>query len=112
MSSSKNLEYEKTAFLNKSNNAFIEEMYMRFVNNDPTLPDSWKRYFNEIGEEFDVIVAKGVNSPLGAYQEVCSHFIRVDTQGVTSANLDYFDYQFRRRPMYPFENDFDWCYKT
>ncbi|HIK57497.1 MAG TPA: M81 family peptidase, partial [Nitrospinaceae bacterium] len=63
-------------------------------------------------EEFDVIVAKGVNSPLGAYQEVCSHFIRVDTPGVTSANLDYFDYKFRRRPMYPFEKDFDWCYKT
>jgi microcystin degradation protein MlrC len=57
-------------------------------------------------------VAKGVNSPLGAYQEVCSHFIRVDTPGVTSANLDYFDYKFRRRPMYPFEKDFDWSYKT
>jgi 2-oxoglutarate dehydrogenase E1 component len=35
MSSSKNLEYEKTAFLSKSNSAFIEEMYMKFVNNDP-----------------------------------------------------------------------------
>ena len=63
-------------------------------------------------EDFDVLVAKGVNSPLAAYQEVCSLFIRVDTPGVTSANLDYFDYQFRRRPMYPFEKDFDWCYKT
>jgi len=33
MSSSKNLEFQKTAFLNKSNSAFIEEMYLRFVNN-------------------------------------------------------------------------------
>ena len=49
MSSSKNLEYEKTAFLSKSNSAFIEEMYMKFVNNDPNLPQSWKEYFNEIG---------------------------------------------------------------
>ena len=40
MSSSKNFEFEKTAFLNKSNNAFIEEMYMKFINNDPNLPDS------------------------------------------------------------------------
>jgi microcystin degradation protein MlrC len=63
-------------------------------------------------EDFDVLIAKGVNSPLAAYQEVCSLFIRVDTPGVTSANLDYFDYQFRRRPMYPFGKDFDWCYKT
>ena len=49
MSSSKNLEYKKTAFLSKSNRAFIEEMYMKFVSNDPTLPDSWRRYFNEEG---------------------------------------------------------------
>ena len=47
MSSSKNLEFEKTAFLSKSNSAFIEEMYMKFVNNDPSLPESWRKYFNE-----------------------------------------------------------------
>ena len=62
MSSSKNLEYEKTAFLSKSNSAFIEEMYMKFVNDDPTLPESWKKYFNEIGEELDVIVNE-INGP-------------------------------------------------
>ena len=62
MSSSKNLEYEKTAFLSKSNSAFIEEMYMKFVKNDPTLPESWKKYFNEIGEELDVIVNE-INGP-------------------------------------------------
>ena len=62
MSSSKNLEYKKTAFLSKSNSAFIEEMYMKFVNNDPSLPDSWAKYFNEIGDEADVIV-KEINGP-------------------------------------------------
>ena len=31
MSSSKNLEYKKTAFLSKSNSSFIEEMYMKFI---------------------------------------------------------------------------------
>jgi 2-oxoglutarate dehydrogenase E1 component len=56
MSSSKNLEFEKTAFLSKSNSAFIEEMYVKFVNKDPSLPDSWRRYFDEIGDELDVIV--------------------------------------------------------
>jgi len=40
MSSSKNLEYEKTSFLNKSNSAFIEEMYIRFIQKDPNLPES------------------------------------------------------------------------
>ena len=62
MSSSKNLEYKKTAFLSKSNNAFIEEMYMKFVNNDPNLPDSWREYFNEIGDEAEVVV-KEINGP-------------------------------------------------
>ena len=62
MSSSKNLEFEKTAFLSKSNSTFIDEMYMKFVNNDPTLPDSWKRYFNEIGDELDIIVNE-INGP-------------------------------------------------
>ena len=62
MSSSKNIEYEKTAFLSKSNSAFIEEMYIKFVNNDPDLPDSWKKYFDQIGEEFDVIVNE-INGP-------------------------------------------------
>ena len=62
MSSSKNLEYEKTAFLSKSNSAFIEEMYMKFANNDPSLPDSWKKYFDKIGDEADVIV-KEINGP-------------------------------------------------
>ena len=56
MSSSKNLEYEKTAFLSKLNSAFIEEMQLKFVNNDPTLPPSWKKYFNEIGDESEIIL--------------------------------------------------------
>ena len=56
MSSSKNLEYEKTSFLSKSNSIFIEELYLKFVNNDPTLPESWLKYFNEIGDEKDIII--------------------------------------------------------
>ena len=62
MSSSKNLEFEKTAFLSKSNSAFIEEMYLKFVNNEPSLPDSWKIYFNQIGDEADIIVNE-INGP-------------------------------------------------
>ena len=62
MSASKNLEYEKTSFLNKSNSAFIEQMYLKFINNDENLPDSWKNYFEEIGDELNVIVKK-INGP-------------------------------------------------
>jgi microcystin degradation protein MlrC len=58
--------------------------------------------------EFRVLVAKGVHAPVAAYREVCKTFIRVDTPGVTSANLSRFEYQNRRRPMYPFEPEAVW----
>ena len=62
MSSSKNLEFEKTGFLSKSNSAFIEQMYLQYINQDPSLPDSWKNYFDEIGDEVDTIVNE-INGP-------------------------------------------------
>ena len=67
MSSSKNLEYQKTSFLNKSNSAFIEQMYLKFINKDPQLPDSWKKYFLDIGEDLEII-AKEINGPSWGYK--------------------------------------------
>ena len=37
-------------------------MYLKFINRDSDLPESWKKYFDEIGEEFEV-VAKEINGP-------------------------------------------------
>jgi len=62
MSSSKNLEYGKTSFLSKSNSSFIEEMYLRFIEKDPTLPESWKDYFKSLGEDL-TSVAKEIKGP-------------------------------------------------
>ena len=62
MSSSKNQEFEKTSFLSKSNSAFIEQMYLKFINKDPDLPESWSNYFEGIGDELDII-AKEINGP-------------------------------------------------
>ena len=62
MSSSKNLEFKKTGFLSKSNSAFIEQMYLQYINRDPNLPDSWKSYFDEIGEEANTILNE-INGP-------------------------------------------------
>ena len=45
-----NLIYEKTSFLSKNNNAFIEEMYLKYINADENLPDSWKEFFDNLGE--------------------------------------------------------------
>jgi len=62
MTSSKNLELEKTSFLSKSNSSFIEEMYLRFIERDPTLPKNWKDYFKSLGEDLTSVV-KEIEGP-------------------------------------------------
>ncbi|HSG70429.1 MAG TPA: M81 family metallopeptidase, partial [Planctomycetaceae bacterium] len=54
-------------------------------------------------KRFQVIVAKGVNAPLAAYQEVCPNFLRVNTPGSTCADMHALEYRFRRWPLYPLE---------
>ena len=62
MSFSKNLDNRKTSFLNKSNSAFIEQMYLKFIQKDPELPQSWKDYFEDLDEEANLVV-KEINGP-------------------------------------------------
>jgi len=54
---------------------------------------------------FRILVAKGVHAPVAAYAPVSKHLIRVDTPGVTSADLSRLTYHHRRRPMFPFERE-------
>ena len=54
---------------------------------------------------FQILVAKGVIAPVAAYREVCPTFVRVNTPGCTSADMNNFDYQHRRRPLFPFEGN-------
>ena len=62
MPSSKNYESKKNSFLNKSNSAFIEQMYLKFINNDLDLPQSWKNYFKELDEEENLVIRE-INGP-------------------------------------------------
>ena len=62
MSSSKNLEYKKSSFLSKSNSAFIEEMYIRFIEKDPNLPESWKKYFETLDDDIQSVI-KEIEGP-------------------------------------------------
>lgn len=55
---------------------------------------------------FHVLVAKGVIAPVAAYAQVCSELIRVNTPGVTTADMTRLCYHHRRRPLFPFERDF------
>jgi microcystin degradation protein MlrC len=58
--------------------------------------------------QFKAIVAKGVHSPLAGYGPHVAGMIRVDTPGVTSADLSRFQYVYRRRPLFPFESLSTW----
>lgn len=58
-----------------------------------------------VPEELQVIVAKGVQSPRGAYEPIAAEMIQLSTPGCTSADLSALAYRHRRRPMFPFEPD-------
>ena len=53
---------------------------------------------------FDIIVAKGVNAPIAAYGPVCPTIIQANTPGVTQADMTKFNFQYRRKPLFPFED--------
>lgn len=52
---------------------------------------------------FQILVAKGVHAPTAAYSPVSKRLIRVNTQGSTSADMSHFQFQNRRKPLFPFE---------
>lgn len=54
--------------------------------------------------DFRAIVIKGVHGPVAAYAPVCTRLIRVNTPGVTTADMNQLSYRHRRRPLFPFEN--------
>ncbi|HCI86188.1 MAG TPA: hypothetical protein DHV68_05030 [Dehalococcoidia bacterium] len=54
-------------------------------------------------EDYRIVVAKGVSSPRPAYQPIAAEIIIVNSPGVTSADLDTFEFHSRRIPLYPFE---------
>ncbi len=56
-------------------------------------------------ERYQVVVAKGVQSPRPAYERIAAKIILANTPGVTTADLSFFTYHRRRRPLFPFERD-------
>ncbi len=54
---------------------------------------------------YQLLVAKGVQAPLAAYSPVCPNAIRVNTPGPTCADMEQLAYKYRRRPLFPFEQE-------
>lgn len=53
--------------------------------------------------EYKILVAKGVHAPTAAYAPVCPTLLRVNTLGVTTADMQRLDFKNRRHPLFPFE---------
>ena len=62
MSAEKNLNLKKTSFLSKTNSSFIEQLYLRYVKEDPSLPESWRDYFSDLNEDVKSII-KEIEGP-------------------------------------------------
>lgn len=80
------------------------------VTSKRSLPFSLKQLttFGLKPEQFQIIVAKGVNAPLAAYRSVCPSILRVNTRGVTMADMTQLPYQHRKKPLFPFEKETTW----
>ena len=57
---------------------------------------------------FAAVILKGVHAPVAAYAPVCSHLIRINTRGATTADLHSLHFQHRRKALHPFEKIDGW----
>ena len=50
-----NTIFEKTSFLQGGNSIFIKELYLKYLENPNTIPESWKSFFDGLDEDQEVI---------------------------------------------------------
>ena len=50
-----NIIFEKTSFLQGSNSTFIKELYLKYLNNPKSIPQSWIEFFDGLNEDQEVI---------------------------------------------------------
>ena len=50
-----NIIFEKTSFLQGSNSSFIKELYLKYLDNPKSIPESWVEFFDGLDEDQDTI---------------------------------------------------------
>ena len=50
-----NLIFEKTSFLHGTNSSFIKELYLKYLNNPKSIPESWVQFFDGLNEDQEII---------------------------------------------------------
>ena len=50
-----NIIFEKTSFLQGINSPFIKELYLKYLNNPSSIPQSWKDFFDGLNEDKEAV---------------------------------------------------------
>ena len=104
MSSSKNPEIEKTSFLTKSNSSFIENMYLRYIEKDKTLPVSWQSYFKSLDEEQSLVI-KEIEGPTWNPNKKKINIINQENEKLeTNINLNNSEIEKSNQQMFAFQS--------
>lgn len=51
-----NIIFEKTSFLSGTNSSYIEKLYAKYVEDPTSIPDSWRQFFEGLGDQKDNII--------------------------------------------------------
>ena len=50
-----NIIFQKTSFLQGSNSPFIEELYLQYLKNPKSIPESWSKFFEGLNEDQEIV---------------------------------------------------------
>jgi len=53
-----NTIFDKTSFLESNNSSFIEELYLKYVDNPEKVPQSWREFFDGLDEDQKIILTE------------------------------------------------------
>ena len=87
MSSENNLNLKKTSFLNKNNSSFIEQMYLKYIDKDPSLPESWRLYFLDLNEDLSSVVRE-IEGPSWRKKLINKNSEKVDLNNLELQKID------------------------
>ena len=99
-----NLIYEKTSFLSQNNSAFIEGMYLKYINDDAELPQSWREFFDSLGDQKKDIL-NDVQGPSWAPKK--KNISKIIDQIKISNKDDLFDKKDSRSGLIPSQKDYE-----
>jgi len=83
--SKNNTIFEKTSFLQGNNSIFIEELYLEYLKDPNTVPESWKYFFDGLDED-QAVIKKEILSPSWKPKKKSNLKKKSDEEKLTSPN--------------------------